>query len=266
MQKIKNLTHISKTKITNIYNNMTFLYKGYAIEYEYWYNNYAKTILLLHGWGGNKDSFFKIKQLLKFQYNILSLTFPPNNIYTNIPTDSIIPLDMYDYKNIVQNILQITNINKVNIICHSFGFRVALMLATTKIDIEKIVVTGGAGIRLEHSFLKKINNQFKSIWLKSHPEDFSKIASSEYIQLSNIDRQTFKNIVNKNLINFIKNLTCPIFAFWGKNDTATPIKMFKILKKLKPDIQYKIIKNGTHFCYLEHNNLFVDCCQNFLNS
>jgi len=242
---------------------MTFLYKTYLVEYEYIFSNHPQTILLLHGWGGNKDSFAKLKKICKTQYNILSISFPPLNIYQS-KTDSTIPLDMYDYKTIVQNILKLLNLNSIIIICHSFGFRIALILTTSNISIEKIIITGGAGIRLNPNFLKKLNNQNHAILLKSHPEYFDKFASSEYAQLSNINRQTFKNIVNLDLTKYIKNLTCPAFAFWGKNDTSTPIKMFKILKNLKPDIKYKIIKDGTHFSYLENSSLFIDCCQQFL--
>lgn len=244
---------------------MTFLYKTYVVEYEYLFAQHPKTILLLHGWGGNKDSFIKLKQVFKSRYNILSLTFPPNNMYTSTPTNSVVPLDMYDYKNMVLNILTLLNINSVVIICHSFGFRVSLMLTTENINIEKIIITGGAGIKLKPNFFKKLNSQSHAILLKSHPEYFNTFASSEYSSLSYVDRQTFKNVVNKDLTNYVKNLTCPALAFWGKRDTATPIKMFKVLKKNKPDIEYKIIKNGTHFCYLECQNLFTDYCQNFLD-
>lgn len=243
---------------------MTFLYKTYEVEYEYLFSNKSKTLLLLHGWGGNKDSFAKVKKIFNSNYNILSVSLPPLNLYIS-KTNSTTPLDMYDYKNIILNILKILNLNSIIIICHSFGLRVSLMLATTNIILEKIIITGGAGIRIKPNFFKKLDNNFHSILLKRHSEFFNTFASSEYISLSNIDRQTFKNIVNKDLTKYIKNLSCPIFLFWGNKDTATPIKMLKILKKLKPNIEYKIINNGTHFCHLEHGELFIDCCEKFLN-
>ena len=72
-------------------------------------------------------------------------------------------------------------------------------------------------------------------------------------------------IWNKDLTQYIKLLHCPSFLFWGTKDTATPIKMFKIFKSLKQDSNYKIIKNGTHFCYLNNAETFIDCCDKFLN-
>ena len=247
---------------------MTFLYKTYEVDYEYLFGSHTKTLLLLHGWGGNKDSFAKLKKIFKTQYNILSMSLPPLNLYKLTDKNSchsVIPLDMVDYKNIVTNILKLLNINSIIIVCHSFGFRVSLMLGCSNITIEKIIITGGAGIKIKPNFFKKLEKQNHIILLKSHPEFFCKFASNEYVKLSNIDRQTFKNIINKDLTKHIKNLTCPALAFWGKKDTATPIKMFKILKNLKPDIEYKIIKNGSHFCYLTHSDLFIDCCEQFLN-
>ena len=134
---------------------MTFLYKTYEVEYEYLFNNHPKTILLLHGWGGNKDSFARVKKVFKANYNILSLSLPPLNLYTT-KTNSTIPLDMYDYKSIVLNILKMLNLNSIIIICHSFGLRVSLMLTISNIQIEKFIITGGAGIRLKQNFLKNL--------------------------------------------------------------------------------------------------------------
>lgn len=236
---------------------MNFMYKTHLIDYDYSFINSTKTLLLLHGWGGNKDSFIRLKQIFKSQYNILSLTMPPFD-------DSIVSLDMYDYKQLLLNLLNSLNISSASIVCHSFGMRVSLMLSTC-FDIEKIVITGGAGIRLKQNLFQKLTSNFRLIFLPKHPDHFKFFASTDYVNLSNINRKTFKNIVNKDLTNYIKFIKCPTLLFWGKKDTATPIKMFKIFKKLKPNIEYKIINLGTHFCYLEHYELFIDYCQNFLS-
>ena len=243
---------------------MYFLYKTYFIDYEYINCNKSKTILFLHGWGGNKNSFAYLKKFLKPNFNLLSISFPPNNIYTTIDTNSVIPLTMHDYKNIVLNILKLLNISSLLIVAHSFGMRISLMLATS-VKIEKIIITGGAGIKLNSSFIKKLDLSFIKIFLHQNPQLWQSFASSDYKNLDFINRQTFKNIVNINLVNRIKFLTCPTFLFWGTNDKSTPLKMFKIFKKLNPNIKYKLIKHGSHFCYLEYSNCFVDCCLNFFS-
>ena len=259
MQIFKILTLVTLIDAKNIYTNMVFLFNSHPIDYEYINSKSSKTILLLHGWGGNKSSFIKLIRVFKSRYNIITLSLPPFD-------DTAVSLTMYDYKNIVFNLLTSLGVNKVIIICHSFGLRVSLMLATTTIIIEKIIITGGAGIKLKQNFFKKLSSQFRALFLKNHPEYFNTYASSDYKNLSYINRQTFKSVVNKNLTDYIKLLHCPIFLFWGDKDTATPIKFLKVFKKLQPNLQYKIIKNGTHFCYLEHAEAFVNECEKFLTT
>lgn len=236
---------------------MFFIYKTYYVEYDYSSLNKPKTLLLLHGWGGNKNSFIQLKKILASQFNVFSFSLPPYG-------HSIIPLNMYDYMHIVTNILRLYNINKVSIVCHSFGMRVSLMLAT-QLDVEKIVITGGAGIIFKPNFFKRLTSKFNLIFLNRNPEYFTQIASSDYTHLSPIDKITFKNIVNKNLVNYIPLLRCPAMLFWGTHDTATPIKMLKKFKKLHHNTNCVIIKNGSHFCYLDYPYKFIECCENFLN-
>lgn len=237
---------------------MLFQYKTYTIDYEYHFNNKTDTILFLHGWQGNKNSFISAIKFFNHKFNTLSISMPP---YKN----SVIPLSMEDYKNITYSILKTLNLSSIIIICHSFGFRVTLMLSTTDINIIKLVVTGGAGIKLKPNFFKKLTQQFHQIFLHTNPDYFNQIASSDYRNLSPVDKITFKNIVNKDLTNHLKLIKCPIYLFWGDKDLSTNIKITKIIKKFHPNCKIKIVKNGTHFCYLEHSQLFIDCCNNFLN-
>lgn len=237
---------------------MTFLYKTYPVDYDYICKSGSPTILFLHGWGGDKNSFSQAKKFFSFQYSILSISLPPYG-------DSCVPLTMQDYCNIAFNILNLLNISNVIIVCHSFGMRVALMLTVTQIHIDKIIITGGAGIIFKKNFIKKLSFQHNLILMKKHPKLSYKFSSPDYKNLSYIDKQTFKNIVNKNLANYIKNLNCPIMLFWGKKDKDTPIKIIKIFKKYHQNLHIKIFANGTHFCYLEYAQNFIDECQNFLN-
>lgn len=237
---------------------MTFLFKTYLINYDYIFNNKQQTILFLHGWGGNKNSFISAINFFKHNYNILSISMPPTK-------KSCVPLTMYDYKHLILQVLTLHNISKVNIICHSFGMRVSLMLASSNLIIEKLIVTGGAGINTSSSLLKKINSQHKTILLKKHSSLFNKFASADYKILKGVDRTTFKNIVNKNLTDYIKLLKCPTLLFWGNNDKSTPLTFTKIFQHLHSNTKTIIVK-GSHFAYLEYSSLFINTCNSFLQT
>lgn len=238
----------------NINKNMKFLYKSEVIDYTFLFNLKQETILFLHGWGGNKNSFASTINLLKHHYNLLSITMP-----TTQPTQEV--WNLFDYKNLILNILYLHNVKEVSIICHSFGFRVASVL-NGFIKINKIAITGGAGPK-KFSIFNKITQQNNKILLKNAKFSYiyKKIASKDYITLSNTNKSSFKNIVNLNTLTLI-NFNCPILLFWGKRDRATPIW---IAKKIKKENQSKlVVTNSGHFAYLEDNSLFNNLVIGFL--
>ena len=109
---------------------MKYLFKNEVVDYDFWFLRKEKTILFLHGWGGNKFSFSQTINLLKKQYNVLSITIP-----TILPTTCM--WNMFDHVKLIENILSLHNIKNPTIVCHSFGFRVAILL-NKKIQVKKL--------------------------------------------------------------------------------------------------------------------------------
>lgn len=229
---------------------MRFLFKNEVVEYNLIGNKNNETILFLHGWGMDKRAFDSTIKLLQKNFRILTLTMP-----TMQPTISVWTL--FDFVNLVENILASNTITNVTIICHSFGFRVALLL-NKKIKINRIIVTGGAGINKQKTFdfFKKINKNNAKILLNSGKIKnlFEKIASPDYKVLSTINRKTFKNIVNLNL-KFALKLSCPMLLFWGKQDTETPPWIAKQIMKYNKHSKL-VLTSSNHFSYIENSAIF----------
>lgn len=237
---------------------MKLNYKSYSIEYDYIYNSHPNTIIFLHGWGGDKNSFAFLYPYLK-TYNLLSISFPP---YFSKPNyhDAILPIDLDDYLQILLAICQLHNIVEATIICHSFGFRITLLLLSTNFKINTIIATGGAGINTYKNAVKKLKLNSKIIWnrkLKLHPKNL------DINLLKNTDKKTFKNIIGKDLTDYKNLINCPIFLFWGKRDKATPIRQAKMIKKSTTKTTLKIV-GGDHFAYLTYQQLFIKSTLNFL--
>ncbi len=253
---------------------MRFIFNFETIDYDYFNSNSNKTILFLHGWGGDKNSFFRCATLLKSKYNILTITIP-----TIQPTFHA--WTMLDYCELVRNILTVHNIRSVIIICHSFGFRVACLLNGI-IKIEKIVVTGGAGLKRVNVF-KRIERQNNAILLKKKRFKylFDNLASADYKLLSTVNKQTFKNVVNTINNNMIK-FSCPMLLFWGKRDKETPVWMAKKIAKRQNEFYKKpnkierqkavqkninvrlVITNSDHFAYINKSATFLNEVVRFL--
>ena len=235
---------------------MHYLFKNEIIDYDYVNSNKTDTILFLHGWGGNKNSFQQTINLTKNKFNILSVTMPTTN-----PTTSVWCL--FDYVTLIENLLMLHSISNPLIICHSFGLRV-LFLLKEKIKIKKAIITGGAGLKKENIFEKIIKNNNKIILKSPHfKKNYKKIASPDYLALSKNNKETFKNIVNLNL-KFATKFNFPILLFWGIKDKETPIW---IAKTLKVKNKCKLIKTtGNHFTYLNEAAQFNHETIKFLSS
>ncbi len=237
---------------------MKLNFKSYSIDYDYIYSHSKNTIIFLHGWGGDKNSFSFLHPFLK-DYNLLSISFPPYFTAQNY-ADSTLALDMDDYLQILLTICVLHNINGATIICHSFGFRITLLLLSTKFKIHAIIVTGGAGINTYKNITKKLKLNSKIIWNKKlnlRPKNL------DINLLKTLDRATFKNIINKDLTAYKNLINSPSLLFWGTDDTATPPKHARIIKKSAKNSTLKIVK-GDHFAYLTHQQLFIKSTLSFL--
>ena len=224
---------------------MKYLFKNEVVDYDFFNSKKQDTILFLHGWGGNKFSFISTINLLKNQYNILSISMP-----TILPTISV--WNMFDYVTLIENILLLHGIKHIIIICHSFGFRLAMIL-NKKIRIDKIVVTGGAGLNKNLSLTKKMRLNNNKILMRKFNYLYKSIASEDYLKLSKTNKETFKNIVNLNL-KFASRFNCRMLLFWGTKDKDTKLW---IAKKLKKQNHATMIKTKSdHFAYLNENSKF----------
>ena len=203
---------------------MNFIFHNEVIDYDFFYKPNSPTIIFLHGWGGNKFSFSSTLNLLKQHYSILTLTIPTTQETNLVWT-------MEDYCCLVELLCISLNIKSAYIVCHSFGFRVATLLKD-KIKINKIIITGGAGLKKINIF-QKFNKNNNKILLKCNKFDylFKKIASKDYLNLSQTNKESFKNIVNYKTNCLIK-FNCPLLLFWGKETEKHRFGWPKKLRKL----------------------------------
>lgn len=223
-----------------------------GIRYKYSKNSDREWILFLHGWGGNENSFDIIYDRLALDFSVLSINL--SDITSNYICKS---LTMHDYIIAVLKVLREVGVEKCHIVCHSFGFRVAIILSRdSTIDIKSMVIIDGAGIKyvslltrlkIYHFKLKKFLVRV-GVLSKSNIENSG---SADYKNLNLKDRCTFKNIVNYDLKNSIRYISCDTMIIWGKRDHETPIFMARYIHKCIDGSVLKIYDTG-HYSYIEN--------------
>lgn len=246
---------------------MKKILNGLQITYRYSKNqNSTDTILLLHGWGGSLNSFrYLEKSLIQKGYSVLTIDFPGFGGSQQPPETFTIT----DYYKIVSELLEQENLKKVNVVAHSFGGRVAILLASLEPSkINKLVLVGSAGVKPKFSISKKLKI-LKYKTLKKLKEkgivkrDLTCYGSEDYKAMPKNLKQVFNNIVNTDLSGYAKDILAPTLLIWGTNDKDTPFYMAKKLNKLITDSAIIRFEQCGHFCYLEKPNDFEKIVINF---
>lgn len=225
-----------------------------------------ETVLFLHGWGANLNSFLFCQNALINNYKLLYVDFTGFGKSEKLKY----PFNVFDYTLEIIKLLQKLNIKNINIVCHSFGGRVAMLLSTVfNLQVNKLVLIDVAGIKPKFNLITKLKVftfKLKKFLNKTKLAKFNlnKCGSADYKVLNNIEKQTFKNVVNFNETKYLKFIKSKTLIVWGKNDKSTPIYMAKKLHKKIKDSKLIIVKNSGHFCFLEYPNLVTSEIENFL--
>lgn len=239
---------------------MYFNNKDVSIYYEKYGNN-KKNILILPGWGNTRTTFTNIINFFKDNYTIYIIDYPG---FGNSPIPEK-ELTIYDYTNLVRDFLDEMQIKNPIIIAHSFGGRIATLLTGYyKEKIDKIIMIDAASIKPRKSIkalikqttykvLKKLTYLLPKLKQEYYRQKLLKIfGSTDYQNLPNNMHKTFKNIVNENLIYYLKNIESEALLLWGKLDKDTPLKDGYKMNNLIKNSALIIFPKGNHFSYLQY--------------
>lgn len=229
----------------------------------------GKFIFFLHGWGGDKNSFAIMKNhIAEIDRNMVFVSFAGFG-ETGEPEE---PYCLDDYvSDLVELIVKIAKGKSVDIVCHSFGGRVAILLANKyPFLINKIMMVDGAGLRPKRGLkyylkVRKYKLLKKKVLSGKAPKSvLDSYGSKDYKALSPIMKQTFINVVNRDLKKEAKQIKTQILLFYGEKDSETPLSMAKKYNSLLKNSKLLIVKNAGHFSYLENFDLFFESFKNFI--
>jgi len=216
--------------------------KEFSVSYELVNPSVEKSILILHGWGSNKEI---MKQAFGSKFSEY------RHIYVDMPgfgnSDNSEILHTADYANIMQIFLDELGVQPEIIMGHSFGGKVATLLNPNSLVLlssSGILVPKSAKVRAKIALFK---------FLK--PIGFGKLrslfASDDVKGMSHEMYETFKNVVDEDFESNYDKVTGKTLCFWGKSDTATPLWTGEKISSLIKDSRLFPLE-GDHFFFLNH--------------
>ncbi len=247
---------------------MNITLKGMNVHYEV--SGEGKDVIILHGWGANTGVMKPIADGIGGKLKVYNIDLPGFGGSDEPATDD---WDIYSYADFVAEFVKETGIVKPIVIAHSYGGRIALILAGKKlIDINKMVLTGCAGIvpkRGPDYYFKvysyKLSKKIFGLFGGRNVEKMKKkLGSSDYASASEKMRRVMVRAVNEDLKYLMPEISVPTLLIWGEKDDATPLSDGQTMEKLIPDSGLVVMPGATHFAFLEQSAWFNSIVNNFL--
>ena len=227
------------------------------------YKQYGKgeEVVLLHGWGQNIEMMKPLGDHLIDHYHVTIIDLPG----FGLSKEPVYALSIFEYADIVYELLKELKIDNPIMMGHSFGGRISIVYAS-KYKVSKLVLFGSPCVRHEYKSIKQtILKKLKKMKILSPLVNIMKkhIGSVDYRNATPIMRDILVKTVNQDLSENAKKIKCPTLLIWGDNDEAVPVSEARELEKLLPDGAL-ITLPGTHYCYLENLNQVVNIIYNFI--
>ncbi|BCD68296.1 alpha/beta fold hydrolase [Nitratiruptor sp. YY09-18] len=218
--------------------------KKFSLAYEK--EGRGPQLLILHGWGSNKEI---MRQAFggKGEFEKIYLDLPGFGKSSN---DYI--LTTHDYAKIVRSFLQAIDASPDIIFGHSFGGKVATLL-----DPKLLVLLSSAGIvepkplkvRAKITLFKlfkpfggaKIRNLFVSNDAKNMPQNMY---------------ETFKNVVDEDFRSQFAAHKKRALIFWGKEDKATSLQSGEMIASLIENAKFYSL-DGDHYFFLHYGDFIM---------
>lgn len=236
------------------------------VNYEILGTRNSEVILMLHGWKRNLKDWKIIAEKLSANKKLVLVDLPGFGS-SSAPK---MGFDTYDYAKLINALIRKLKLYNITLVGHSFGGKVAVVVASKNDSIKKLILVDASGID-EKSFissLKIILSKIIKPVTKFLPEKvgdfvFNSLASSDYKNAGNL-KDSFKKIVRQDVEKEATKIKIPTLIIWGDKDNEVTTNSAKKFKSLIANSTLRIVWNAGHDPFLEKPDKFLEILREFL--
>lgn len=236
----------------------------------------SPVLVLLHGWGGEWRSWFPIIERFKKTHRLLVPDLPGFGA-SSLPH----ALELEDYTTEVLHWLHAQKLSQVVLVGHSFGGAIATLIAVKEPKLVKqLILVDASGIRPKSGARKRAMAAIASTgrkvlelpvlsrafpMLRKALYSLGPLKGSDYAILSDKEwRQTFRNIVSRDISNDLVRVSCPTLLVWGSEDKDAPLWQGERMHELISHSNLLVFMDAGHFPYLDQTDRFEEAVREFL--
>ena len=240
-----------------------------GLHYAYLEGGQGEPLMLLHGFGANKDNFIRVARFLTPHYRVII----PDHLGFG---ESGHPLDA-DYRASAQavrlrNLALALGITKLHLGGSSMGGHISMMYASlypAEVQSLWLLDPGGIWSAPPGEVNKVITTTGKNPLMAKNEDEFAQIFSfvmadppfiprpilnvmaQERILNYELEKRIFKELINDSAEKYVTGLKTPTLIVWGDKDRAINVATAEILHGLMPNSQVIIMPGIGHLPMIE---------------
>ena len=240
-----------------------------GLHYAYLEGGQGEPLMLLHGFGANKDNFIRVARFLTPHYRVII----PDHLGFG---ESGHPLDA-DYRASAQavrlrNLALALGITKLHLGGSSMGGHISMMYASlypAEVQSLWLLDPGGIWSAPPGEVNKVITTTGKNPLMAKNEDEFAQIFSfvmadppfiprpilnvmaQERILNYELEKQIFKELINDSAEKYVTGLKTPALIVWGDKDRAINVATAEILHGLMPNSRVIIMPGIGHLPMIE---------------
>ena len=248
-----------------------FEYSGKQIFYQIKDNNSQKTLIFIHGSGGNSN-IWDNQFYLNIDYNIIALDLPSHNKSNIFP---VLSLDLY--VDVVKKFADYLKPERLILVGHSLGGAVIQeYYFKYPNDVSALILcaTGGR-LRVSQFIYNSIKPKYQEYlnYLRIgsfYRKTSKKVIDNAILETSQIDPEVtyndFKICDEFNALNKTESIDIPCLIICGKSDELTPVKYSQYFHDKIKNSKLVIVKKAGHMVMLEKPSEVNKAIEDFIKT
>lgn len=235
-------------------------------------NASAPALVFLHGWRSEATAWRGVLENLQWPGALYAIDLPGFGASPALGREA----GLAEYAAVVEGFIKKNNLRDIIMVGHSFGGRIAIVLAHNQPAwLAKLVLTGAAGVErafggnLRRTAVRAAAKAVKPLFSPSFMQPLRRciyraLGSDDYIATPEL-AATFQRIIAQDLTPVLKNINVPTLLVWGADDAVTPPAYGTLMERMVPHSSLVVLSQAGHYAFIDAPEEFLQTVHAFIS-